>query len=169
MAGRATSGFGSGLADLPYELNLARNAARGLPSTATGPDNPFGLAELERLLRPYDRDATTLPARLAALTSPTLTPSTSVLLAPNLRKAVTTESWDVPVPGVPATSATTPTATNTRVADLLKARLMSDGILDRYAGDSHAAEIVAGRPVGRVEDEHQPPLWQRARLRPSGR
>ena len=47
----------------PYELNLGPNVARGLPSgTSADPNNPFSLSELERMLRPYDRDATGLPA-----------------------------------------------------------------------------------------------------------
>ena len=66
-------GMGSDIADathlmnLPYAMNLGRNTSRGL-SSPSGPDNPFSPAELERVLRPYDRDAPTLPARLANLT-----------------------------------------------------------------------------------------------------
>ena len=42
---------------------------RRMPSTSPSrPDNPFGVAELERILRYYDRDAATLPQRLANLT-----------------------------------------------------------------------------------------------------
>ncbi len=95
-------GFGSGLVGLPYQLNLAPNAPHGA-STSTS-DNPFSPTELERLLRPFDRDATSLPGRLAALTSPGGVPETSVLITqPRLRKAFTTESWDVPCPAVPTT------------------------------------------------------------------
>ncbi len=44
------------------------------------------------------------------------------------RLAVTTESEDLPVPGVPApSSVATPTPANTRIADLLMARLMAVG------------------------------------------
>jgi hypothetical protein len=91
-------GFGSGTAENPYELNLGPNAARGLPSPtpATTPDNPFGVAELERLLRPFDSDAPKLPDRLARLTSATGLPGDSWLLTPGRRKSFTTESWDVP-------------------------------------------------------------------------
>ena len=91
-------GFGSGIGNLPYELNLAPTAAHGLPS-ASAPatsNNPFSVTELERILRPFDRDASTLPSRLATL-APSLVPSTA---NPNGRLSVTTESWDLPCPNV---------------------------------------------------------------------
>jgi hypothetical protein len=87
--------WGSNFLDLPYEANLGRQTARGLPSFSTAPDNPFSVDELERILRPFDRDAAQLPARLAALTSPTGLPQNSALI--NKRHEVTTESWDLPV------------------------------------------------------------------------
>ncbi|MCE5269229.1 MAG: hypothetical protein LLG00_15235, partial [Planctomycetaceae bacterium] len=124
VAGRPLwmSHMGESTADNPYELNLGPSVARGLPNGT--PNNPFSPAELERILRPFDKDAPGLPARLLALTETTSgVPATSVLY--QQRHSVTTESWDLPVPGVPMTSAATPTAANTRVADLLKARLMA--------------------------------------------
>ncbi len=89
----------------PYAMNLGPRASRGLSSLSGAPDNPFSVAELERVLRPYDRDATTLPARLASLTSTTGLPQNSLLIPQRLN--VTTESWDVPVPAttVPAGAA----------------------------------------------------------------
>ncbi len=81
----------------PYELDLSAGAARGLNGTAAT-DNPFSPAELEALLRPYDSDASTLPARLATLTSPTGLPASSVLSSLPQRTEITTESWDVPCP-----------------------------------------------------------------------
>ena len=95
--------IGSKFFDLPYELNLGQQAGRGLPSPIlpspnTAPDNPFSVNELERILRPYDRDAAQLPARLATLTSSTGLPQNSVLIEQrNNRQEVTTESWDMPV------------------------------------------------------------------------
>ena len=114
-------GFGSGITNNPYELNLGPNTAHGLPTSTV--NNPFSVSELERVLRPFDRDATTLPARLTTL-APSLLPSATTAN----RLGVTTESWDVPCPAVPTTTATPQTPTNTRVADLLKARLMSGGL-----------------------------------------
>ncbi len=61
----------------PYESNLAKKSSV---------DSPFTVAELERILRPYDADMTTLPNRLAALAA--------------ARNSVTTDSWDVPCPGL---------------------------------------------------------------------
>jgi hypothetical protein len=91
----------SNFLDRPYELNLGLKTSRGLPGQSGTPDNPFSVNELERILRPFDRDATSLPDRLAKLTSPTGAASDSVLIGK--RNEVTTESWDVPalVPGLP--------------------------------------------------------------------
>ena len=119
-------GFGSGITSNPYELNLDSNTAHGLPTSTV--NNPFSVSELECLLRPYDRDATTLPARLAALTSPNATRATSVLLTqPTLRGTFTTESWEVPCPNVllPSTMSGVSTLPNKKAAhitDLLIAR-----------------------------------------------
>ena len=63
MAGWAAGGE---RVDTPYELNLSPDVAYGLP--APGPiDNPYSPAEMERILRAYDVDASTLPLRLFAL------------------------------------------------------------------------------------------------------
>ena len=56
---------GAQITNSPYDLDLSRNAARGLPSYVvernTPPDDPFGVAELERVLRVFDRDSSALP------------------------------------------------------------------------------------------------------------
>ncbi|MBN1395420.1 MAG: hypothetical protein JW959_10385 [Pirellulales bacterium] len=92
-------GYGSGVEDCPYELNLDANQTRGEPSNLATVDNPFSPAELERVLRPFDRDAPALPDRLAQLTAATVgDPKTSGLF--NIRHSLTTESWDLPAPGV---------------------------------------------------------------------
>ena len=114
-------GYGCGTNENPYQINLAPKISRGLPSGT--PNNPFSIAELERLLRPYDRDATTLPSRLAVLA-----PS---LLPPNLygRLRVTTESWDVPAPATQLIPATAPGhATETLISLLLQ-----KGVVNRAA------------------------------------
>ena len=99
-------GYGSGVTDLPYEFNQSANVRRGLSYGETSGNNPFSASELERLLRPYDRDATGLPARLAALTSASGTaPASSELLTAAKRNAFTTDSWDVPCPAVPLLAA----------------------------------------------------------------
>jgi hypothetical protein len=77
----------------PYELNLASNIGHGLSSPTAAADNPFSPSELERILRPFDRDAPTLPGRLATL-APNLVPPTG---SASKRLSATTESWDVPV------------------------------------------------------------------------
>jgi hypothetical protein len=82
--------------DDPYELDLSRKATRTVSSSTSGSglsDSPFTPAELERLLRMYDIDASALPDRLRTL----LAPST---LGANVRGMVTTESYDLPVPSI---------------------------------------------------------------------
>ena len=75
----------------PYDLRLDADGPRlsqlvqpagkkGFPG-----DNPFTLGELERILRPFDADASTLPPRLAALLDDQSERS---------RLVVTTDSWD---------------------------------------------------------------------------
>ena len=72
--------MGGTITNSPYDMDLSRNAARGLSLTSSNgtspPDDAFGVAELERLLRPFDRDSTGLPSRLFVLTGGTgTTPS----------------------------------------------------------------------------------------------
>ncbi len=98
-------------AENPYEMNPARRLARGRADAAL-PDTPFSATELERVLRGFDRDATTLPPRLRRLLElGGLDPRTR-------RHDVTTDSVDVPVPGVAGRAA--PAAAH--FADLLTAR-----------------------------------------------
>ncbi len=70
-----------------YAIRLDREAQR--PGTLTGAagQNPFTLGELERVLRPFDRDWSALPPRLAAILTD---------LDNSARRMVTTDSWDVP-------------------------------------------------------------------------
>jgi hypothetical protein len=82
--------------DDPYEVNLNQQKSGGIladPRTmgqavGSAPDNIFSIAELERVIRPYDADSATLPPRLFALLGSQ---------AEVCRYAVTTESWDTPV------------------------------------------------------------------------
>jgi len=88
--------------DDPYEIDLGAKAPHGLSFGLTK-DNPFSAAELERILRPFDRDVANLPQRLAQLAPgllPFRDPSTGRLIDPRRRLMVTTESWDLPCPAV---------------------------------------------------------------------
>jgi hypothetical protein len=58
---------GGPVANGPYDIDLTRRAAHAVDQPTT-PDNPFGVAEFEKVLRPYDRDSISLPLRLASLT-----------------------------------------------------------------------------------------------------
>ncbi len=103
-------------ANNPYVLNLSRRSVRGSTSVAAV-DNPFTVAELERVLRTYDGDVMALSGRLAALLDPSTAPpaagNTPTPLGAStgsfvgamdlLRKQVTTDSWDPPSPNVMAT------------------------------------------------------------------
>jgi len=81
---------GTDFPDDPYEIDLSPGSTHGL-SGWSWTDNPFSPAEFERLLRPFDRDASKLPMRLAYLTG-------NVLY--HRRHALTTESWDLPCPSL---------------------------------------------------------------------
>ena len=112
-------GFGSGISDSPYQLNLGPGALRGLSSTQNTQNNLFSPSELELLLRPYDRDAPSLPPRLAALTG---------LGGATLkgRLDVTTESRDWPGQTISSpTVSTVANAARMRVTELLMARAMA--------------------------------------------
>jgi len=69
----------------PYRLRLDDDAPRASGTSAA--DAVFTVAELERILRPFDADAASLSPRLAALLDDR---------AERLRMTVTTESWDTP-------------------------------------------------------------------------
>jgi hypothetical protein len=79
--------------DDPYESRFDVYAKRSAATRTTAPgvpnddDNPYGLADLERILRANDADATTLPPRLAALLEDR---------AQGVRMSITTDSWDAP-------------------------------------------------------------------------
>jgi len=82
VLGQAILGRGSSA----YALRLDREAPRPAALTGTVAQNPFTLGELERVLRPFDRDWSALPPRLAAILDD---------LDNSARQTVTTDSWDV--------------------------------------------------------------------------
>lgn len=88
--------------DTPYELDLSLGANRG--DSLVAPDGAYTIAELERILRPYDADAGVLPSRIWEMAGEfknnvnDTTPNLDVL---NLwRTTVTTDSYDLPSPSV---------------------------------------------------------------------
>ncbi len=72
--------------DDPYEFDLSRKFAASA-------DQPFTAGEFEPVLRQPDIDAGHLPSRLTQVSSSTLTQTSK-------RFKVTTDSWDLPCPGV---------------------------------------------------------------------
>jgi hypothetical protein len=77
--------LGTGTATQPYRLRLDHDAPRA--AGTIGDDAVFTVAELERILRPFDADAATLAPRLAAMLDD---------YAERSRMTVTTDSWDTP-------------------------------------------------------------------------
>lgn len=71
----------------PYDLRLDSDAPRSAAIRSAIGDNPFTVAELERILRQFDADASFLPQRLATLLDG---------YAERSRMTVTTDSWDTP-------------------------------------------------------------------------
>lgn len=104
--------------DDPYEMNLFHPAN----------DRPYSVADLERLLRRFDHDATRLPQNLAPFLSPMIPAH-----ATEVTTEITTASFDVPVAGSMLTqalqgylnthwatiSATTQTALRTQLSQAL--------------------------------------------------
>ena len=79
-----------GFADDPYESRLDADGPRNgslVTASGTSADNPFTVAELERVLRQFDPDAPLLPQRLAAVLDN---------FGERSRMLVTTDSWDTP-------------------------------------------------------------------------
>jgi len=125
--------------DDPYELNLAR-------SKRSSVDAPFTPSELERLLRPYDIDASSLPSRLYSLTA-----TDGDLIS--RRHEITTESWDVPCPNT--------AEGDKNIVELLSAKLQANAIPDVPAAIAELLppEVLAGlkmdinRPFGDGQDD----------------
>ena len=67
------------------KLHAASTNGTTAPTETQPTENPFTLAELESLLRPYDADSSTLPMRLQAMLG---------TVAEQMRTRLTTESWD---------------------------------------------------------------------------
>jgi hypothetical protein len=96
------------IVDSPYETNiLAPRGAFGFTPTPTRKDELFSLDELEDLLRFHDWDVLNRPSRLRFLSEVRYdvngdgqADTLSFFLDPELRKLVTTESWDLPVPNI---------------------------------------------------------------------
>lgn len=120
--------------DEPYEINLLGD---GSEDTGVG-DQPYTLAELERLLRFYDHDGGKLPQRLLALASNAFASAAN-------RRRFTTQSMHVPAPNAVAPPElrdgsvdgvqsalqgvlSNSTVANVTIADLLIARLLAGGV-----------------------------------------
>jgi hypothetical protein len=71
----------------PYDLRLDSDGPRSAAIRNAVGDNPFTVAELERILRQFDADATSLPQRFATLLDG---------YAERSRMTITTDSWDTP-------------------------------------------------------------------------
>jgi hypothetical protein len=111
MSSERNTPAGSLAADSPYEATLLTEGSDGdfgNPTIPSGPqqlDAPFSLAELERILRAYDTDATALPSRLAVLSevfspqSP-YNPSGMDQQSARQRNRITTDSQSIPTPHV---------------------------------------------------------------------
>ncbi len=145
--------IGAQITNSPYDMDLSRNAARGLSLTSSNgtspPDDAFGVAELERLLRAFDRDSTGLPSRLFLLTGGT---GTTPSVLQNKRDRITAESWDNPCPAVavPKALRTTLGYYPRHITDLL----IAAQIPQSQWGSLVAPEMLAGlklnlnRPLG---------------------
>ncbi len=150
------------IADNPYEFNLfAPMPGRSTPNS--GLDNPFTVAELEKVMRPYDVDNRALAPRLAALLQQALQSN------PRLAVDVTVESRDVPTPSLAVPHdyrkafATAGQARAFSIMDVVRARLQGTGVppanWDAEISYLLAPELIAGlkmdinRPFGNGRDD----------------
>jgi hypothetical protein len=123
-----------------YEFNLSRGIS-GYGVSNSADDDLVSVAELERILRPYDIDANSLAQRLWQ----TLNAFRVGPMAAENRHAVTTDSFDLPVPPVLATRETHdlfrdfPRGRPLHVMDLLRAQLIAGGV----SGSQLDAEVEA--------------------------
>lgn len=146
--GPPPSSFLDQLADSPYELNL------NSPSAA---DAPFTVAELEKVLRFRDFDASTLKSRLTDL--PNLAFLRDPALGPRNRLAVTTDSYDLPVPGVVAPENYTGTVPPQTIIELLASRLSVANVNAEIA-KMLSPDLMMGlrmdinRPLGNGRDDN---------------
>ena len=79
----------------PYELDLTKCFCGGDLNLPASEDDPFTVAEFERVWRPYDTDTASLPDRLVNL-APLLNPQAGE--AEFRRHKTTPASWDLPCP-----------------------------------------------------------------------
>jgi hypothetical protein len=169
--------------DNPYETNIAASGNRG---SGTSVDSPFSPAELERLLRAYDLDSSTLAPRLAALLQGNDTQSEFYNNLRNYRTLLTTDSYDVPdvsiqVPPVPSSlgeyrNLMNRPAVNVTIAEYVEYMCRrgrswnapatgadpNAATLRRYVASLIAPEMLAGmrldlnRPFGNGRDDNLP-------------
>ena len=108
----------------PYDIDLTRNAPHAVSQATV--DNPFGVAEMERILRCYDRDSATLPQRLANLTNSSGTGS----VLQSRRAEFTTESEWVPCASAvlpPSLRTSLPNYRSLHPVDILTAKVAQCG------------------------------------------
>lgn len=79
--------YASGTSTKTYSLRLDLEAPRPAMLASATTQNPFTLGELERVLRQFDADASTLPARLAGILGNN---------SERARMRITTDSWELP-------------------------------------------------------------------------
>jgi hypothetical protein len=138
--------------DDPYEFDFSRRKARGISKAV---DNPFSPAELERALRMFDIDAGQTPPRLAQL-APTLA---------DRRHEITTDSWDLPSPGVALPAELRSGGWANSLVEILRRKLVSGGVANGAATNTEIAkmlppEVINGlrmdlnRPFGNGRDDN---------------
>ena len=150
--GSPPSGFVDQLTDSPYEFNL---------NNPSGADAPFTVAELEKVLRYRDFDASTLQSRLTDLNNLDFLkdPPVGPVLGPVNRRAVTTDSYDIPVPGVVSPDGWTGTPPQTLV-EILAARLGGTANLNAEIAKMLSPDLMMGlrmdinRPLGNGRDDN---------------
>ena len=107
---------GDGLSNSPYEMNFAPSPFKRWDTSDD--DLPIVAGELERLLRPFDIDTSTLPRRLAMLL-----PNASA--DPVLRNQVTSDSFEIPISGLRVVNDASREPFG--ILDILRYRIVNEG------------------------------------------
>jgi len=145
--------FSDLLAESPYEFNLNKRSAA---------DAPFTIGELEKVLRLPDFDSSSLQSRLTDASALTFLQGTTTA-ARAARRAVTTDSWDIPVPGVVAPDGYSLSTPPQSILDLLEARLSAGGFtgnIDDEIRKMLSHDLIMGlrmdinRPIGNGRDDN---------------
>lgn len=133
------SNTGNEIASSAYELSLFPESRYPITPTDASDDQPYRAWELERLLRPWDRDTKMLPGRLTDTVSPYITAED--------RHFMTTDSFEVPALPSFDTGDGVPRSIVEVTYDLLVGAGMAPQVANQELAELLAPEVRMGLPM----------------------